>query len=392
MTSVIAWVLAACLTPPAHAAELPELGEALRRPAGGRRIDLTGALRLRGLAIADEVRRDLRLRSDVSAVAPAASVPGVAVRTRLDLRSTEDGGGAIAVPRIWGEALTPFGVLAAGRMGSHWGMGLVANGGDCLDCDGVDAVDRIAIVTPLAGHHFAVAYDIDPAGDARAVTVGALRWDDHGRRDLGYGLSASRLWQDEDRGLPRGLRAWLLDAYVRVAAAGFIAEAEAAWRLAKVDQPSLLPGVLLRRPGWANQAGAVVRIERGTPRVAAGVTAGWASGDERSDDLRLDAFRAHPDFHVDRLLFRQAVGAFAAAWFARPHIRGSLTGFGAGDLHAELRATWSQATAHGDAPHGLEPGGSLRYVSRDGFEAAAEYAILLPRQTQAIYGRLGYGF
>ena len=36
---------------------------------------------------------------------------------------------------------------------------MYANGGDCLDCDAGNSVDRIAFLTPLFGHVFAFAFD-----------------------------------------------------------------------------------------------------------------------------------------------------------------------------------------------------------------------------------------
>ena len=41
---------------------------------------------------------------------------------------------------------------------------MLANGGDCADCNYGDAADRIAFITPLAGHICALAYDIDQIG------------------------------------------------------------------------------------------------------------------------------------------------------------------------------------------------------------------------------------
>lgn len=58
---------------------------------------------------------------------------------------------AIRVKRLYGEAVIPFGLVAAGRMGSHWGLGMLTNGGDCADCDSGDSADRIALITPLVG-------------------------------------------------------------------------------------------------------------------------------------------------------------------------------------------------------------------------------------------------
>ena len=114
---------------------------------------------------------DMRLRSDLSVYVPAASI---AVKMRVDLLdnlalgSAPDGPpagslgqeppeAAFRIKRAYGEALLPFGLLAAGRMGSHWGLGMLTNGGDCADCDSGDAADRVALITPLAGHIWALA-------------------------------------------------------------------------------------------------------------------------------------------------------------------------------------------------------------------------------------------
>ena len=54
---------------------------------------------------------------------------------------------------------TPFGELRFGRMPSHWGIGMLVNNGDCLDCDfGVNA-DRVMFATKLWGHFIAFMWD-----------------------------------------------------------------------------------------------------------------------------------------------------------------------------------------------------------------------------------------
>src|SRR6185369_12460391 len=152
---------------------------------------------------------DLRLRTDIGFYAPFASV---AVKARIDapdnlvLGGTPQGipGGsatqlpavALRIRRVYGEALTPLGVIAAGRMGSHWGLGILTNGGDCVDCDSGDAADRIAFVTPIGGFIWAAAFDfsatgpsvaakipttainVDPTTAVRTVTFAFLRWKD----------------------------------------------------------------------------------------------------------------------------------------------------------------------------------------------------------------------
>ena len=121
---------------------------------------------------------DMRLRTDVAVYAPGGTV---AVKARFDLLDNVAAGSdaqgvasssasqlspprAFRVKRAYGEAVTPFGVISVGRIGSTWGLGMLTNGGDCADCNYGDAADRVALVTPLAGHIFALAYDLDQIG------------------------------------------------------------------------------------------------------------------------------------------------------------------------------------------------------------------------------------
>jgi ATP synthase protein I len=84
------------------------------------------------------VNGDMRLRTDLAFYAPGG---GVAVKVRLDtldnmaLGSRPEGvpyasltqrptGTLFSLRRAYGEALLPFGLLAAGRMGNHFGLGM----------------------------------------------------------------------------------------------------------------------------------------------------------------------------------------------------------------------------------------------------------------------------
>jgi uncharacterized protein (TIGR04551 family) len=59
---------------------------------------------------------------------------------------------SVQVKRAYGEVSTPVGVLRFGRMGAHWGLGILRNDGDCLECDFGDNADRVQFVTePFAG-------------------------------------------------------------------------------------------------------------------------------------------------------------------------------------------------------------------------------------------------
>jgi uncharacterized protein (TIGR04551 family) len=66
---------------------------------------------------------------------------------------------SVVVKRAWAEVMTPLGLLKFGRMPSHWGMGLLANGGGHdpftgeydLDSDYGDTADRLLFGTMIPG-------------------------------------------------------------------------------------------------------------------------------------------------------------------------------------------------------------------------------------------------
>ncbi len=289
---------------------------------------------------------DMRLRTDLAIYAPFAAA---AVKVRADLiddlvfGSTpvlSPGTGnaptpaatpgqlpnqVIRIKRAYGEVLTPVGYFAAGRMGNQWGLGMVANGGDCIDCNLGDAADRLAFVTALFGHLWAFAYDfsavdqtpfrkdaqrrlvLDNATDVRSITFAFMNVrDDLSRRrrtkagkfTFEYGAFVSHRWQDFDAPesyLPttlsrpltpasvmrRGYRALAADGWMRLTAPAFRVELEGAMVFAEAEQASLLPGVLLRDRVQSAQFGAALETQFGAneSRFVGGLNAGYASGD-----------------------------------------------------------------------------------------------------------------
>jgi len=285
---------------------------------------------------------DLRLRTDLAVYARGT---GVAVKARIDWLDAALGGApeagtgraptptvspgqrptAIRIERAWGEALTPFGVLAAGRMGAHFGLGIVANGGDCDDCDGGDAADRIAFVSPLFGHLVALAWDfnasgplttrkagdrvldLEPSDDVSSVTLAILRSAAPatrarraaaGRSTVEYGVYGTHRWQARDvpaSYLPvaapgpigpddlvaRDFAATGVGAWGRLSSATLRVEAELAYVHARVGQPSLIPGVELTQAATSNQVGFALQSELAVgARARVGVDGGFASGDD----------------------------------------------------------------------------------------------------------------
>ncbi|HEV8324875.1 MAG TPA: TIGR04551 family protein [Myxococcota bacterium] len=86
---------------------------------------------------------------------------------------------SIRVKRAWAEVRTPYGELRFGRMGSHWGLGLLANDGNCLDCDYGDSADRIMFATKLNRFVIVPAIDIPVSGftSARVTDYGGQAYD-----------------------------------------------------------------------------------------------------------------------------------------------------------------------------------------------------------------------
>ncbi len=396
---------------------------------------------------------DMRLRTDLAIYAPGG---GVAVKVRLDtldnvgLGSMPDGipyasgtqrpsGSIFSLRRAYGEALLPFGYLAVGRMGNHWGLGMLANGGDCIDCDSGDSVDRAAFVTPLAGHIFAFAFDfsatlamkerannrvisVAPLSNVRSLSLAMMnyRGDDARERrrkadktTFEYGALLSYRWQDGDvpasylpepgtgpvtidngQVMGRGAKFFVADAFARLTHPEFTLAAELAYANGKIDQASLVPGVLLRDPIKASQLGLAVESEIGTTvsPFGIGVDGGYASGDtgatlgqlpQPPQGGRVDSFRFHPDYRVDRILFREIIGQVTGAFYVRPHARARIFKMPTGELRFELSglaafASADQWSPSGDRALGVEVDPTLVYKSRDGFYAAIDYAALFP--------------
>lgn len=73
---------------------------------------------------------------------------------------------SVTVKRVWGEFMTPVGQLRFGRMPSHWGLGVLANGGDYLDADYQSTADRIMFVTGIKRYdlYFIGSWDFPGSG------------------------------------------------------------------------------------------------------------------------------------------------------------------------------------------------------------------------------------
>ena len=294
---------------------------------------------------------DIRARTDIAAYAPGVGV--ALVKTRIDwldnvaLGADPDlGNGApstttgakpvvAVVKRAWGEALLPFGTLAAGRMGAHVGLGIVANGGDCEDCDHGDSVDRVALVSPIAGHLVALAYDVDARGpftrsrdDGRAIALEptdrvasetASIFKIHSPAALARRAAAGLVTteyaaylthRDQDTDVPasylpaatprtaftpadlvaRGFTATGTGVWLRISSDDFRVEAELAYVHANLAHPSLIPGADITQAVTSSQLGFAFESDVDAGPAKLGFDGGYASGDSAP------GFGARPQF------------------------------------------------------------------------------------------------
>ena len=88
---------------------------------------------------------------------------------RSGINSIQD---SIAVKRVWGEVSTPVGILRFGRMGSHWGLGMLHNDGNAIDNDYGDTVDRVSFTAePLPGFYITPMLDFNVEGPTSVRTL-----------------------------------------------------------------------------------------------------------------------------------------------------------------------------------------------------------------------------
>ncbi len=291
---------------------------------------------------------DMRLRTDLTLFSP---VGDMAVKMRADVldnlafgstpngppasTTTQEATQLINIRRVYGEVLTPVGLLAVGRMGSDWGLGIFTNGGDCADCDSGDAADRIAFITPLAGHIWALSYDLafvgpdsqrpsgtrtidlDPADDVKAVTFASMHYTEDwsitrrrraGKTTFDYGAYLTYRWQDKDvpawyipldddvelgpeQVVDRDLWAFGTDLWLRLWTPLFRAEFEGVFVKSEIGNTSLIPGVGLPSSITSDQFALALETQlRGVDWTwGVGIDAGMASGDTAP------GFGAYPD-------------------------------------------------------------------------------------------------
>ena len=169
----------------------------------------------------------------------------------------------------------------------------------------------------------------------------------------------------------RGFAATTADGWMRITMPHARFELEAVYARARVAQPSLVPGVALDQAATSDQFGLAFESELALGHSRVGLDAGVASGDDapgfgafpapgaaapkpgdldgpQADppgDTTVDNFRFHPDYRVDRILFREIIGTVTDAIYVRPHARLVLAALGSARFELTLAAITSWAVA-----------------------------------------------
>jgi uncharacterized protein (TIGR04551 family) len=290
---------------------------------------------------------------------------------------------SIDVKRAWAEYLTPLGQVRFGRMPSHWGLGMVYNAGDCLDCDYQTDQDRIMFTSGFksldlyfggswdfisSGPQQSSPYDVyggQPYNNANLANVD--QWSAFAAHRTSPELQRLKLARNDlvlnggvyatyrkqyldvvagqnpittdrtatNNGLERrGAYAFTPDLWAQVLFNKLRLEAEFAgiWGSienspagAKIGDP-----VKIRMWGLATQA--EFKAVEDKLRIQFGH--GWASGDPNVEGLApgtnglqtrlsegaISTFRFHPAYYVDYIFFRKIMSRIQGAYYFRPSV------------------------------------------------------------------------
>jgi len=351
---------------------------------------------------------------------------------------------SLRVKRVWGEVITPLGQLRFGRMPLHWGMGMLYNDGNCLECDQGHTVDRIEFVVKIADHYFIPSWDFGAEGP---TSDGRGTWQSHpidmdqlddvnqftlviARKDsprdieealnndewvFNYGLftvyrqqslsldiitdpEADPAEQSPFDMVERDYEAWTWDLWGLFIYRELKLEAEFAVRWGGMDQRGIYGKEPDRNPYGTGdvdilQFGLAARGSYSllSDSLHINLEVAYASGDtdegfgaldpmsQAALDGEMTNFRFSPDFHVDRILWRELIGRITDALVINPSVAYTITP----GLGVQLDVVYSLCEKANSSPGdefnlGLELDASVFYVSEQGFYANVTYGILFP--------------
>lgn len=321
---------------------------------------------------------------------------------------------SIDVQRAWAEYLTPVGQIRFGRMPNHWGLGMVMNAGDCLDCDYQSNVDRIMFVSGLKSLdlYFGGAWDFVSTGPTNASPYDVYGGQPYNTANLAnvdqWSLFAARRTNPElqrlklsrgdvvlnggmfamyrkqlidvvagqnpitvDRTVTnngferRGAEAFIPDLWVQFLWNKLRVEAELATIWGSIESSPAASRVTdpLKIRMWGLATQAEFRAVEDKLRLQFGH--GWASGDPnveglapgtgglqpRLSDGAMSTFRFHPAYYVDYIFFRRILTRVQNAYYFRPSVEYDFVRNPNGQkLGGGAAIIWSRASEFVQAP------------------------------------------
>jgi uncharacterized protein (TIGR04551 family) len=321
---------------------------------------------------------------------------------------------SIDVQRAWAEYLTPLGQVRFGRMPNQWGLGMMMNAGDCLDCDYQSNVDRIMFVSGLKSMdlYFGGAWDFVSTGPTSAsafdvyggqpynqanltnvaqwtafvakrtspeisrlklsrgdVVLNGGLWTSYRRQELDVKAGETAATVDRTsnpNGLERrGAEALTPDIWVQLLWNKLRLEAEAATIFGSVESSPARQNandpIKLRMWGLAAQA----EFRAIEDKLRIGFGHGWASGDPNEEGLvpsakgiqarpgggSISTFRFHPAYYVDYIFFRRILSRVQGAYYFRPSVEYDFLRNANGQkLGGGAAIIWSRASEFVQAP------------------------------------------
>lgn len=351
---------------------------------------------------------------------------------------------AIKVRRLWMEGDFFNGRLRvlAGRMPSHFGLGMYFNDGNCLDCDASNSADRLQIIVDLDAVTIAPTFDWISSGLNNPYTVASDQPLDFDNVDDAYEVSiqvgrrhtpqeildltsagntvidwgAVPIWRHQARGVKSSYdpsTGTLADAYYRTDANAFVLDA---WVGIYSEQLSLeIEGLFLygkykvendlvdpQRTAlqWGFALEGHYRPKQLNRKLDVSLITGLASGDDAdgfgfndsesqagNGDQTVNNFQFNPSYHVDMILFRQLVGTVTDAFYIKPTVSYLFTphfGGAAGVLYGQ--ALHAESTPSGErSPLGVEINAELFFRS-DGVIGVEGFDYPWGRSTKRLKG------
>lgn len=302
----------------------------------------------------------------------------------------------IAVKRAWGEVLTGVGQLKFGRMGSHWGLGILANDGNGWDDDTGDTVDRIMFITKVGPIYLVPMVDkvaegtiLSPFGN-RATDIGSETLS-HGSDDVDqFILVAVYRGEQSSAGIYGVYRiqpstdttVMIADAWGKTKIGPVGVEAEAVYLTGKTLNfiPPNSP-INLDIAQW----GFAVETEIPLKRITPGLDFGAASGDDQSgpSDGDIDNFTFDRNYRIAFLLFRYvhevgAPKAISNAAYVRPNVTYEIWDNFFVDAAVVYAQTMADAATYNQGSYGTELDLGATWRLYEDFEAGLRYGALVP--------------